>query len=194
MTFVGDIFAQLKSASNTVVLQEIRDGQVTGVTGTELLELIRKARTFLASQSLKKGDRCGLLSANGIRWIAMDLAAMAEGLIVVPLYFRQAPTELVAMMKDSAPAARLLRRLGIANWNPAELVRGAAAFLVRRDLCSIQRTGSRPATSSRRRSRNDHLHLWYVGRIQGRCPDSRQCRVHAGVHLSTPRFANGRAN
>ena len=74
----------LRPPRNTVVLQEIREGQVTGVTGTELLELIRKARTFLASQSLKRGDRCGLLSANSIRWIAMDLAAMAEGLIVVP--------------------------------------------------------------------------------------------------------------
>ena len=33
--------------------------------------------------------------------MAIDLAAMAEGLIVVPLYFRQAPVELIAMMKDS---------------------------------------------------------------------------------------------
>ena len=104
MPFVGDIFAQLKAASNTVVLQEIRDGQISGVTGAELLELVRKARTFLASKGLNKGDRCGLLAANSIRWIAMDLAAMAEGLIVVPLYFRQAPAELVAMMKDSTPS------------------------------------------------------------------------------------------
>ena len=34
----------------------------------------------------------------------MDLAIMAEGLIVVPLYARQAPAELVAMMKDCSPA------------------------------------------------------------------------------------------
>jgi long-chain acyl-CoA synthetase len=53
---------------------------------------------------LKKGDRCGLLAANSIRWVALDLAAMAEGLIVVPLYFRQSAVELVAMMKDSTPA------------------------------------------------------------------------------------------
>ena len=86
------------------MLQEIRDGQITGVTGAELLELIRKARTFLASKGLKKGDRCGLLAANSIGWVAMDLAIMAEGLIVVPLYFRQAPAELVAMMKDSSPS------------------------------------------------------------------------------------------
>ena len=104
MPFIGEIFSQLKAAADTTVLQEIRDGKFTGVTGSELLELIRKARTFLASKGLKKGDRCGLLAANSVRWMAVDLAAMAEGLIVVPLYFRQAPAELVAMMKDSTPS------------------------------------------------------------------------------------------
>jgi long-chain acyl-CoA synthetase len=102
MPFLEEIFSQL--ATDSTVLQEIRDGQVTGVTGSELLELIRKARTFLAAKGLKKSDRCGLLAANSIRWIAVDLAAMAEGLIVVPLYFRQAPAELVAMIKDSTPS------------------------------------------------------------------------------------------
>lgn len=104
MPFVGEIFAQLKAGGNATVLAEIRDGQVTGVTGAELLDLIAKARTFLASRKLNKGDRCGLLAPNSIRWVAMDLAAMAEGLIVVPLYARQAPAELVALMKDSTPA------------------------------------------------------------------------------------------
>ena len=104
MPFVGEIFSQLKTASDVKVLLEIRDGQTTGVTGGELLELIRKARTFLAAKGLKKGERCGILAANSIRWMALDLAAMAEGLIVVPLYFRQAPAELVAMMKDSTPS------------------------------------------------------------------------------------------
>ena len=101
MPFVGEIFSQLKAAADTTVLQEIRAGAITGVTGAEFLELVRKARTFLVSKGLKKGDRCGLLAANSIRWMAVDLAAMSEGLIVVPLYFRQAPSELIAMMKDS---------------------------------------------------------------------------------------------
>src|ERR1700676_2761477 len=102
--FIEDIFSQLQQAANTRILAEIHDGQITGVTGSELLELIRKARTFIASKKLYKGDRCGLLAANSIRWVAMDLALMAEGLIVVPLYSRQAPAELVAMMKDSTPS------------------------------------------------------------------------------------------
>jgi long-chain acyl-CoA synthetase len=104
MPFVEDLLSQLKAAGDTKILQEIREGEVTGVTCGELLELIGKARTFLASKGLKKGERCGLLAANSIRWVAMDLALMAEGLIVVPLYSRQAPPELVAMMKDSTPS------------------------------------------------------------------------------------------
>ena len=102
--FIGDIFSQLQAAADTRILAEIRDGEVTGVTGSELLEMVRKARTSIASRSLRKGDRCGLLAANSIRWVAMDLALMAEGLIVVPLYSRQAPAELVAMMKDCTPS------------------------------------------------------------------------------------------
>jgi len=100
ISFVEEILSQLESAADTRILAEIREGEITGVTGGELLELIRKARTFISSKHLKKGDRCGLLAANSIRWVAIDLALMAEGLIVVPLYSRQSPAELVAMMKD----------------------------------------------------------------------------------------------
>jgi long-chain acyl-CoA synthetase len=104
LPFIDEIFLQLHESANTRVLAEIREGEITGVTGGELLELVRKARTFIASKGLRKGDRCGLLAPNSIRWVAMDLALMAEALIVVPLYSRQSPSELVAMMKDSTPS------------------------------------------------------------------------------------------
>ncbi len=104
ITFIEDIFAQLHAAADRRILAEICDGEISGVTGGELLEMVRKARTFIASKNLGKGERCALLAANSICWVALDLAVMAEGLIVVPLYSRQAPAELVAMMKDSTPA------------------------------------------------------------------------------------------
>jgi long-chain acyl-CoA synthetase len=103
-TFIVEIFSRLHEAGNRRILAEIHAGQVTGVSGNELLELVRRARTFIATKGLRKGDRAGLLAPNSIRWIAIDLALMAEGLIVVPLYSRQAPGELVAMMKDSTPS------------------------------------------------------------------------------------------
>jgi long-chain acyl-CoA synthetase len=102
--FIADILAQLQAAADVQILAEIREGEVTGVSGGQLLELIHNARSFIASKRLQKGERCGLLAANSIRWVAMDLALMAEGLIVVPLYSRQAPAELVAMMKDCTPS------------------------------------------------------------------------------------------
>lgn len=104
MSFLDNIFARLEAHADQAVLEEIRDGRITAVTGRELLEQIRRARGFLSRQRLSKGERCALYANNGVRWVAMDLAVMAEGLIVVPLYARQAPAELAAMMKDCSPA------------------------------------------------------------------------------------------
>ncbi len=124
MSFLEDIFARIEAARDAVILQELRDGEPVSVTGRELLDLIAQVRLFFKERGLKKGDRCALLAHNSIRWAAMDLAMMAEGIIVVPLYARQAPAELVAMMKDSSPAllccgdAALCDAI-LQNWNDA---------------------------------------------------------------------------
>ena len=104
MTFLEQIFASLEGSGDAVVLQELRDGQAVPLTARQLLAQVREARAYLRRLRLKKGDRCALLAHNSMQWVAMDLAVMAEGLTVVPLYARQAPAELVAMMKDCWPA------------------------------------------------------------------------------------------
>lgn len=103
MSFIESIFDRLKKSPSTAVLQELAGGHAVSATGAELAVLIQTAREFLRAQGVKKGDRIGLLAANSIRWVAMDLAIVAEGLVAVPLYARQAPGELVAMMKDCSP-------------------------------------------------------------------------------------------
>ncbi|HKQ74003.1 MAG TPA: AMP-binding protein [Blastocatellia bacterium] len=100
MNFLENIFHRLKQTPDRPVLREARDGQFVTVTGEELLGFVRAARTFIRHQGLKKGARAGLLAPNGIHWAALDLALMAEGVIVVPLYSRQSPAELVNMLKD----------------------------------------------------------------------------------------------
>jgi len=104
MTFLEQIFASLERSGDIVVLQEMRDGQAVSLTARELLAQVQVARAYLRRLRLKKGDRCALLAHNSMQWVAMDLAMMAEGLTVVPLYARQAPAELVAMMKDCWPS------------------------------------------------------------------------------------------
>ncbi len=124
MSFLDQIFARLGTAADQSLLTELCEPAPVPVSGRELLGMISQARRFLASRGLKKGDRCVLLASNSIRWIAMDLAIMAEGLIVVPLYSRQAPAELVAMMKDCAPSLiccgdATLRDSIVQNWPEA---------------------------------------------------------------------------
>ncbi len=102
MTFLETIFARLERAADTPILQECRDGETLVVTASDLLAMVGKARAFLSTKGLRKGDRCALLAHNQVRWIAADLAMMAEGLIVVPLYARQAPLELATMIEDSS--------------------------------------------------------------------------------------------
>src|SRR5271163_686231 len=104
MTFPEEIFASLDRAGDSLVLQEMRDGQAVSLTARQLLAQVLVARAYLRRLRLKKGDRCALLAHNSMQWVAMDLAIMAEGLTVVPLYARQAPAELVAMMKDCWPS------------------------------------------------------------------------------------------
>jgi long-chain acyl-CoA synthetase len=112
MNFLENIFSRLQQAGDRVILAEAHVGGMTPegqassgrtATGSELLALIAAARTFLRASGLVKGDRCALVAPNSIRWAALDLAILSEGLIAVPLYARQATAELSAMLRDAAP-------------------------------------------------------------------------------------------
>src|ERR1700730_11024470 len=102
--FLESVFAQLQRAGERVVLREIHGETFTTITGRELLAQLQRGRSYVRKFGLVPGDRCALLGANSIQWVAVDLALMAEGIIVVPLYSRQAAAELVGMMKDCSPS------------------------------------------------------------------------------------------
>jgi len=100
MNFLQTIFSNLSRSPQKTVLQEVREDGLHSVSGADLLDWIGQSRRRLREAGLRPGDRCGLLGPNSSRWVAMNLAIMAEGAMAVPLYSRQAPEELVAMMKD----------------------------------------------------------------------------------------------
>jgi len=111
------------------VLEELRGEAPVTTTARQLLAQVQVARAYLRRLRLKKGDRCALLAHNSIHWVAMDLAIMAEGLTAVPLYARQAPAELVAMMKDCWPAVIACGDLSQAEAIMREWPEGPASFL-----------------------------------------------------------------
>jgi len=105
--FLQTIFARLQASPQRVVLREVRS-EIAGdpfvsVTAAELVALIERARAWLRAQHIASGERCGLVAANSIHWIAIDLALMAEGIVVVPLYPRQTAAELAGMLRDCQP-------------------------------------------------------------------------------------------
>jgi len=101
--FLENTFVQLQKAAGRVVLREIRGTEFVSVSATELLDLVARARAFVRRAGVEPGDRCALLGPNSIHWAVVDLALMAEGAVVVPLYARQAPGEVALMLEDSTP-------------------------------------------------------------------------------------------
>jgi long-chain acyl-CoA synthetase len=101
--FIEEIFARLQRANGRVVLREIHGQQFVSASGKALLEQVGRIRTHLRQLGLQPGERCALLAPNSIPWVAFNLAFLAEGVILVPLYARQAPAELASMMKDCLP-------------------------------------------------------------------------------------------
>jgi len=104
--FLDDIFVRLQASPQRVVLREVHGetaDKFVAVSAAELLALVERARTWLRARQIAPGERCGLIAANSIHWIAVDLALMAEGIVVVPLYHRQTAAELAGMLQDCQP-------------------------------------------------------------------------------------------
>lgn len=164
MTFLENIYDRLNRAGRSPVLREIRGGQFVDCSGAELLALVAQARQFLRAQGLKIGDRCGLLAPNSIRWAALDLALMAEGIIVVPLYPRQAPHELAAMLKDSSPVRVLCSDSTLA----AEIQKHLPAALHTTPLESVfADSSSAPAAPPHHHAESDPLTIIYTSGTSG---------------------------
>ncbi len=118
MTFLEQIFGRLQRDAGNTVLAEVHDGaRLVSVTGAELLDHVQRAREFILARGIHPGDRCAILAVNSIRWVALDLALMAEGAIVVPLDPRQVTAEVSAVLRDATPSllfcssARLLAKV-----------------------------------------------------------------------------------
>src|SRR4030095_14817423 len=103
MNFLEVIVGNLDRAPEKVMLSDAHESGLVSTSCRQLWTAVNQARLVLQEAGLQRGDRCALLAPNSSRWVPLDLAIMAEGVIVVPLYARQAPAELASMMKDCAP-------------------------------------------------------------------------------------------
>ncbi len=99
--FVGTIFDHLERHPEKAFVTEVRGETLVPLRGGDLLERVARMRGALRAEGVRRGDRVALIAPNGHDWVAADLAMLAEAVVSVPLYHRQSPNELVAMMRDA---------------------------------------------------------------------------------------------
>jgi long-chain acyl-CoA synthetase len=71
------------------------------LTCLEVFDRVKKYGTYFRSLGLKKGDRLAILSKNRVEWIISDWAAIACGIVTVPLYPQSTDEEINFILEEA---------------------------------------------------------------------------------------------
>lgn len=107
MHFLARIFENLEQKPARCAIVEVHGAELREHDGHALLGLVSRARSFVAGAGVQPGERVAVLAANSAKWVCADLAALACGAIVVPLYDKQEPKELAVMLRSAEPTLLL---------------------------------------------------------------------------------------
>jgi long-subunit acyl-CoA synthetase (AMP-forming) len=130
---LNQVLPRLAGAGNQLTC--IRGGRRVRVPFRELAGPVAAFRALLARHGLRAGDRVGVLAANSYEFIALDLACLASGLVVVPFD---------TAYPDDAPG--LARDLGVKRvFTDEERLLDAGAGVLRLEVPGPAEGGAPPA-------------------------------------------------
>ncbi|MEO5574340.1 MAG: long-chain fatty acid--CoA ligase [Gammaproteobacteria bacterium] len=89
-------------------------GAWADTTWKQMGEQVAQWRRVLAHEGLRPGERVAIVMRNCREWVIFDQAALAAGLVVVPLYTDDRPDNVAYILSDSA--AKLLLVQDINQW------------------------------------------------------------------------------
>ena len=101
LSFVERILELMEQRPEASFLREVRGQKVALQTNEVSRRRLLAARGTLRSRGLVAGDRIALVAPNSIDWACADLACLAEGIVVVPLYHRQSAGALASVARDA---------------------------------------------------------------------------------------------
>ncbi len=160
-TFIERILAHLEAHPAKALVVEMHGRTEIPTPNRDTVERIARARGALRAAGVRPGDRVVLLAPNSSRWVAADLAILAEGAVTVPLYARQAGAELVAMIEDCEPAA-----IVVAD-EELESTVGSAGASFRRIRLDALFDGDAIATAPHPRAADDVVTIIYTSGTSG---------------------------
>ena len=104
---IADYFKAHLATPDLALYRQFRGDTWADVSVAELAPLIGRWQSAFKTLGLVAGDRVALCVKNSVDWIAIDLAALGLGLVVVPLYVDDNP-ENVAWCVGHAEARSLI--------------------------------------------------------------------------------------
>ncbi|HEU4709864.1 MAG TPA: long-chain fatty acid--CoA ligase [Methylophilaceae bacterium] len=86
MNNLAELLYQWRNQPQKILYRQYQEGAWRDHNADSLLHLVGRWQAAYRNAGLQAGDRVALCMKNGIYWVAADLAALASGLVVVPLY------------------------------------------------------------------------------------------------------------
>ncbi|SEO44964.1 long-chain fatty acid--CoA ligase [Nitrosovibrio sp. Nv6] len=107
-TLPGLFALRIKRTPNSPAYRQFDadSGKWQAFTWREMGVLVERWRRALRQENFAPGDRVAVLLRNSVEWVCFDQAAMALGLVVVPLFPSDAQSNIAYILADSG--ARLL--------------------------------------------------------------------------------------
>src|SRR5215831_1543596 len=125
------LFTRHLARPETILYRHATDAGWRDVTAGELARDVGRWQAAFRREGLVAGDRVALAARNGPGWVAIDIAALGLGLVVVPLYVDDNPenvawcianAEARLVLVDSARLARGLAQRPSAAATPRLVV------------------------------------------------------------------------
>ena len=70
-------------------------------TWSQVMQRVDQWREAFQASGLEQGDRVAVMLRNSVEWILFEQAAVAAGLVVVPIYFRDTPGNAAFIIGNS---------------------------------------------------------------------------------------------
>ena len=91
---------RVRATPDSIAYREPTEDGWRNIPWSEVELRVARRRSALATAGLTPGDRVAIFLPNGIEWVVTDLAAMAQGLVTVPVYLRDSADNICHVLRD----------------------------------------------------------------------------------------------
>jgi long-chain acyl-CoA synthetase len=128
---IAEYFRQHLATPDAILYRQYRGDQWCDIPVREVAALIGRWQAALGSLRITEGERIAVCMKNGVDWVALDLAALGLGLVIVPLYVDDNPANVAwcatnaearLLVVESSRMAAALQRTG-ATLPPLRILR-----------------------------------------------------------------------